>query len=83
MVSPKTRTYNSCPERFSLLLGFEKPDITAFHKQNDELREKALEMLLQWRAKYGSWATFRVLYDALCDEYVGETEFAQKYCCYS
>ena len=64
-------------------LGFEKPDITAFHKQNDELREKALEMLLQWRAKYGSGATFRVLYDALCDECVGQTELAEKYCCLS
>ena len=64
-------------------LDFEEPDITAFHKQNEELREKALKMLLQWRAKYGSEATYRVLYDALCDECVGQTELAQKYCCLS
>ena len=64
-------------------LGFEKPEITAFHKQNEELREKALKMLLKWRAKYGSEATYRVLYDALCDECVGQTELAQKYCCLS
>ena len=64
-------------------LGFEEPEIIAFHKENEELREKALKMLLQWRAKYGSGATFRVLYDALCDECVGQTELAEKYCCLS
>lgn len=62
-------------------LGFVKPEITAFHTQNEELREKALDMLLQWRAKYGSGATFRVLYDALCDERVNQMALAQKYCC--
>ena len=64
-------------------LGFEKPEITAFLKQNEELREKALEMLLKWRAKYGKGATFRVLYDALCDERVDHLELAQNYCCNS
>ena len=62
-------------------LDFKEPDITAFHKQNEELREKALKMLLQWRAKCGLGATYRVLYDALCDELVGQRELAQKYCC--
>ena len=62
-------------------LGFEESEITAFSKQNEELREKAYKMLLRWRAKYGSGATFKILYDALCDERVDQMELAQKYCC--
>lgn len=62
-------------------VGFEDPEITAFSTENKELREKAYKMLLKWRAKCGSGATFRVLYDALCDERVDQMELAQKYCC--
>ena len=64
-------------------LGLEEPDITAISDQNQKLKERALKMLLQWRANYGPGATYRVLYDALCDECVGQTELAQKYCCLS
>ena len=62
-------------------LGFEEPEITAFHKENEELREKAYKMLIKWRAKHGSGATYSVLYDALRDERTGQTELAQGYCC--
>ena len=64
-------------------LDFKEPEIEAFHKENEELTEKALKMLLQWKAKYGSRATYRALYDALCHECVGQMELAEKYCCLS
>ena len=62
-------------------LDFEEPEITAFDKQNEELREKSYKMLIKWRAKCGLRATYSVLYDALCDERVDQTELAQGYCC--
>ena len=38
-------------------------------------------MLIKWRAKRGSGATYSVLYDALRDERAGQTKLAQQYCC--
>lgn len=38
-------------------------------------------MLLNWKANYGSKATYRVLYDAFCNERVGEKELAERFCC--
>ena len=72
-----------CWKDLARCLGLEEPDITAIHDQNQKSKERALKMLLQWRASYGPGATYRVLYDALCDECVGQTELAQKYCCLS
>lgn len=62
-------------------LGFDEPAITAFHDQDQKLKERALQMLSKWKAKCGSEATYSVLYYALCDERVGQTELAQLYCC--
>lgn len=63
-------------------LKFKEAQIVAFHKENEELREKALKMLLKWKANYGSEATYRVLFDALCNERVGEKELAERFCCF-
>ena len=76
-----SRKLVECWEDLARCLGLEEPDITAIHDQNQKLKERALKMLLQWRAKCGLGATYRVLYDALCDELVGQRELAQKYCC--
>lgn len=76
-----SRKIVECWKDLARCLGLEESDITVIHDQNQKLKERALKMLLQWRAKCGSGATYRVLYDALCDELVGQRDLAQKYCC--
>ncbi|XP_078354085.1 uncharacterized protein LOC144638728 isoform X1 [Oculina patagonica] len=44
------------------------------------LAEKAFQMLLCWRNKNGSDATYRVLYVALCHEFVSRRDLAEKIC---
>ena len=61
-------------------LKFDEASVTVFHKENEELTEKALSMLQMWKAKYGSGATFRVLHDALCHELVCQRELAEQFC---
>ena len=78
-----SRNLVDCWKDLARCLGLKEPDITAIHDENQKLKERALKMLLQWRANYGPGATYRVLYDALCDECVGQKELAQKYCCLS
>lgn len=62
-------------------LGFKNAEITAFHKNNEELGEKAYAMLLAWKRKEASDATYRVLYDALCHKLVQCKSLAQRFCC--
>ena len=71
-----------CWKDLARCLGLEESDITAIEDQNWKSRERALKVCLRWRANCGTEATYRVLYDALCDELVGQTELAQKYCCF-
>ncbi len=44
------------------------------------LPEKAFQMLLCWKNKNGSDATYRVLYVALCHEFVSRRDLAEKIC---
>ena len=60
------------------LLGYHEPTLSAIDKENEECSEKAYSMLRKWKKASGSDATFRVLYDALCD--TGLKELAEKFC---
>ena len=51
-------------------LQFEEPQLTEFDKDNEAWSEKALAMLMTWKERDGSDATYQVLHDALCHEYV-------------
>ena len=63
-------------------LGFEEWELTLFHKDNEEYKEKAYAMLLSWKQRKGEGATYQVLKEALCDEeLVGRTDLAEKFCC--
>ena len=44
------------------------------------LAEKAFQMLLWWKSKNGSNATYMVLCIALCHEFVGRRDLAEKIC---
>lgn len=52
----------------------------AIDKRNEEENEKAYKMLLKWKQSEGSCATFRVLHDALCHDFVNRRDLAEKYC---
>lgn len=60
-------------------LGIEDSTLTAFDKENDEYAEKAYKMLLHWKQREGSAATYRVLHDALCDK--SRRDLAEDFCC--
>ena len=44
------------------------------------LAEKAYRMLLRWKRENGSNATYRVLSDALCHEFVNRRDLAEDIC---
>ena len=52
-----------------------------FDQANEELAEKAYKMLMAWKEKVGSEATYKVLYDTLCHELVECKHLAERYCC--
>ena len=62
-------------------LKFEEAELTAFDKENDRLSEKAFAMLLEWKQKNASKATYRCLYNALCHELMNRKDLAEKFCC--
>ena len=62
-------------------LGFTSAEITEFDDGNKKLSSKALEMLIAWQDKKGLEATYQVLYDALCHEFVAFKSAAEQFCC--
>lgn len=63
-------------------LGMDEPRLTAFHKDNEEYSEKAYQMLLLWKRREGSAATYQVLHDALCHSLVNRRDLAEEICRY-
>ena len=67
-------------EALARRLEFDDAEIIAFRKESEEYAEKALRMLFQWKTKKASEATFRVLYNALCHEFVNRKDLAEDFC---
>ena len=61
-------------------LKFKDETITGFDKENEEYSEKAYQMLLAWKRREGSAATYQVLHQALCHKLVNHRNLAE-YCC--
>ena len=59
----------------------ESSELEALHKDTEEWSEKAFAMLIKWKRKKGCKATYRCLYDALCDDLVNRRDLAEKFCC--
>ena len=68
-------------ERLGRRLGFDRARITAYHRENEKLSEKAFNMLMDWKQSKGSDGTYQVLYDALCHKFVNCKGIAEKICC--
>ena len=62
------------------LLGFAGDKIAVFYGDNKELRDKVYTMLITWKAREGSRATFQVLHDALCHPLVNRQDLAEEFC---
>ena len=60
-------------------LQFDKAQITEHDKNNDALSEKAYKLLLAWKGRDASAATYRVLHKALSD--IERKDLAQEFCC--
>ena len=61
-------------------LNFEQATIEALHKDNENVNEKVYSMLMKWKDREGSGATYRVLYDTLCHSLVNRRDLAYKLC---
>ena len=61
-------------------LQFLEPEIVAFHHDNKELREKVFMMLMAWKRREGSHATYQVLHDALIHKFVQRKDLAEMFC---
>ena len=46
-----------------------------------EFSEKIYKMLLHWKKRDGSAATYKILHDALCHPLVNRTDLAEQLCC--
>ena len=56
--------------------------LIAFHKENEEYTEKPYKMLLFWKQRESSAATYQVLYEALCHRLVNRRDLAEDICGY-
>ena len=60
-------------------LQFDQAQITEHDKSNEKLSEKAYNLLMAWKGRDASAATYRVLHKALSD--VERSDLAQEFCC--
>lgn len=63
-------------------LNFHEAQLHGFDNENSQWREKAYAMLRKWKERDGPDATYQVLYEVLCHEYVQRKDLAQKFCCH-
>ena len=63
-------------------LTFQEAELEEFDNDNQQISEKAYAMLLAWKQKGGSAATYSVLNQALCHPYVNRKDLAEEFYCY-
>ena len=61
-------------------LNIDEARLSGFHKENEEMSEKAFQMLLYWKQRDGLGASYQVLFKALCHKLVNLKELAEKFC---
>ena len=67
-------------KRLARRLGFTVDKIEAIDKDNKRLSVKAYKMLMIWRQREGSHATYQVLHDALVNKLVKRRDLAEVFC---
>ena len=61
-------------------LGVKDPKLQDIRQAHDELCEKGYHMLIHWKQKKGSAATYQVLCDALHHNLVQRADLAEQFC---
>ena len=59
-------------------LKIKEAKLTAFDIEKREFSEKIYKMLLHWKRRNGSTATYTILHDALCHPWVNRTDLAEQ-----
>ena len=62
------------------MLGLSDAVITIIDKDNERCIEKSYQMLLAWKQREASSATYKVLFDALCHPLIGRRDLAENLC---
>ena len=62
-------------------LTFQEAELQEYDNGHQQISEKAYAMLLDWKKREGSAATYKVLNQALCDTCVNRRDLAQEFCC--
>ena len=68
-------------EKLGRRLSFNDAEQSTFRTGKYGMPEEARRMLVSWKQKEGSKATYQVLYDALTDELVSCKLLAEEFCC--
>ena len=68
-------------EKLGRRQGFNQAAIDNFDLAKKVLADKAFKMLMTWKQREGSKATYKVLYDALCNKKVQRRDLAEQFCC--
>ena len=68
--------------RLGRRLQFRESKLQEFDNVHEKISEKAYAMLLAWKRRDGSDATYSVLNQVLCDTLVNRRDLAQEFCCY-
>ena len=61
-------------------LVFDEAELQEFNNSHEQISEKAYSMLLAWKRRGGSDATYSVLNQALCDTLVKRKDLAEEFC---
>ena len=61
-------------------LTFQEAELEEFDNGYQQISEKAYAMLLAWKQRGGSTATYSILNQALCDTCVNRRDLAQEFC---
>ena len=62
-------------------LSFHEAQLKEFDDGHEQISGKAYAMLLAWKQRYGSDATYIVLSQALCDTLVNRRDLDEEFCC--
>ena len=63
-------------------LNFNEAELKEFDNSHKQIFEKAYAMLLAWKQRDGSVATYSILNKALCDPLVKLKQLAEEFCCH-
>ena len=74
---------NGSWKKLARRLQIKESKINSIDSKEEELSEKAYQMLLHWKQVNGREATYEVLFQALNHQLVDRPDLAKTYCCES